>query len=161
LATLTMMSEGKVSECRSYWMKQGLLEGHRVAGQSESSAVWRLTIPNIWDKNIRWAEKYATISERLAYKDRLKKAVSPPLASRICPRCNQEFSPSGRRSRRCPECQLNSTREQALIRATFGTGAVKRFIKKGDACSECGRKERLELHLLDADQEKQHQVRIL
>jgi hypothetical protein len=68
LATLAMMSTGKVSDCRKYLIECGLLQGslHRDPGYPQP--VWHLKIPDLWSENIEWAEAHPTIASRIGWK---------------------------------------------------------------------------------------------
>lgn len=81
LAILSMMSEGKVSDCRAYLIKSGLLKGEVIKDPDQKQPCWHLKIPDIWKKNIEWAQKYAKIKDRLQYKLDQKKSLHPMKAS--------------------------------------------------------------------------------
>jgi hypothetical protein len=69
LATLAMMSAGKVSESRKYLIEAGLLTGSCYKEAGYSNPVWHLAVPDLWRRNIRWAEQYSAIDARLQHKD--------------------------------------------------------------------------------------------
>jgi hypothetical protein len=81
LAMLCMMSVGKVSECRRFWINNGLLNGHREKEPNERNAIWHLIIPDFWEKNIEQSKIYKTIKSRIEFKKKQqidnKKTVSP------------------------------------------------------------------------------------
>jgi len=81
LAQLAMMSEGKVSDCRAYLIKSGLLNGRIIKDPDQKQPCWHLKIPDIWKKNIEWAQKYSKIKDRLQYKQDQKKSLHPMKAS--------------------------------------------------------------------------------
>jgi hypothetical protein len=68
LATLAMMSTGRVSECRDNLLKKKLLEGELRRDPGYPQSVWHLFIPDIWEANTRWARKYPKIADRIGYK---------------------------------------------------------------------------------------------
>ena len=68
LAYLSMMSMGQVSDSRKYWMSIGFIFGDFKRDPGYPQPVWHMRIPNIWKANIEWAEKYASIKERVQYK---------------------------------------------------------------------------------------------
>lgn len=77
LAILAMMSEGKVSDCRAYLIKSGLLKGKVIKDPDQKQPCWHLKVPDIWKKNIEWAQKYSKIKARLQYKLDQKKSLHP------------------------------------------------------------------------------------
>lgn len=68
LATLAMMSEGKVSDCRQYLISAGLLVGELRKDPDYPQSVWRLRIPDIWEENIRWRKGIDSLKDRVALK---------------------------------------------------------------------------------------------
>lgn len=68
LAVLCMMSVGKVSECREYWISVGLLDGQREKEPNERNAIWHLSVPDFWEKNITESKTYKTIKSRIEFK---------------------------------------------------------------------------------------------
>lgn len=68
LAILSGMSTGQVSESRTYWLKIGFLKGIKKRDPGYSQAVWHLTVPDLWQRNIEWCEKYPKISARLEFR---------------------------------------------------------------------------------------------
>lgn len=81
LAILAMMSEGKVSDCRAYLIKSKLLKGKIVKDPDQKQPCWHLTVPDIWKRNIEWAQKFAKIKDRLQYKLDQKKSLHHMKAS--------------------------------------------------------------------------------
>ena len=81
LALLSMMSEGKVSDCRAYLIKSRLLDGEIIKDPDQKQPCWHLIIPDIWKRNINWAQKYAKIKDRLKYKLDQKKSLHHMKAS--------------------------------------------------------------------------------
>jgi hypothetical protein len=69
LATMAMMSTGKVSECRKYLIEAGLLTGSCYQEAGYSNPVWHLSVPDLWRRNVQWAETYSAIDARLNHKD--------------------------------------------------------------------------------------------
>lgn len=76
LAVLSMMSTGKVSECRTTLIELGLLSGELRKDPGYPQPVWHLTIPDIWEKNIAWSIAFPKISDRVEYKSN-QKELSP------------------------------------------------------------------------------------
>lgn len=68
LAILSGMSTGQVSKSRKYWLKIGFLKGEIKKDPGFSQAVWHLTVPDLWQKNIEWCEKYPKIKSRLEFR---------------------------------------------------------------------------------------------
>ena len=69
LATLSMMSTGKVSQCRSYLRAQGLLEGKIRKDPGYPQPVWHLRIPDLWRANIEWRQAIGdALRSRVEYK---------------------------------------------------------------------------------------------
>lgn len=69
LATLAMMSTGKVSDCRKYLLSVGLLKGELRKDPGYPQQVWHLSIPDLWTKNADFVSKFATIKDRIEYKE--------------------------------------------------------------------------------------------
>lgn len=69
LATLCMMSTGKVSECRDFWLSNGMLEGQREKDPGKQNSIWHLSIPDIWEENIKFAKSLPRITDRIKYKE--------------------------------------------------------------------------------------------
>lgn len=72
LAVLSMMSGGKLSECRDSLIAKGLLNGLLVKDPGYPKAVWHFTIPDLWEDNIQWAKTHLKISSRVEYKKSVK-----------------------------------------------------------------------------------------
>jgi len=68
LAKLSMMSVGKVHECRAHLIELGLLTGEIRKDPNYPQPVWHLTIPDLWEMNALWAKANASIEQKLAYK---------------------------------------------------------------------------------------------
>ena len=68
LATLSMMSVGKVSQCRSRLIELGLLEGEVRKDPEYPQPVWHLTIPDIWEDNVKWARSHKSIKAKVSHK---------------------------------------------------------------------------------------------
>jgi hypothetical protein len=68
LATLSMMSVGKVSECRSRLIELGLLRGEVRKDPEYPQPVWHLTVPDIWEINVAWAKKNKSIKAKVDHK---------------------------------------------------------------------------------------------
>lgn len=68
LAILAGISTGQASNSRKYWIKIGFLKGEIRKDPGYSQAVWHLSVPDIWAKNIEWCEKYPKIKDRLAFR---------------------------------------------------------------------------------------------
>jgi hypothetical protein len=68
LATLAMMSEGKVQDCRAYLIQAGLLRGELRRDPGYPQPVWHMAIPDIWAKSFKWAEEHSSMQERIDYK---------------------------------------------------------------------------------------------
>lgn len=64
LARLTGMSRAKVVECRKYLLKVGLLDGYLQKRGNTKRPVWHLTIPDIWEENIRWSKNHTKLHEK-------------------------------------------------------------------------------------------------
>lgn len=75
LAVLSMMSVGQVSKSRKYLLSCGLLKGHIIKDVGYANAVWHLSIPDLWEENIKWAKKYSSIKNRIKYKKEQKETV--------------------------------------------------------------------------------------
>lgn len=73
LASLSMMSTGKVSDCRAYLIEAGLLEGSCYKEPGYPQPVWHLRIPDIWLENITWRKVYDSLKDRVELKKRLRK----------------------------------------------------------------------------------------
>jgi len=67
LATLAMMSTGKVSECRKSLLEKNLIAGE-IRPLPYGQGVWHITIPDVWKENVDFSRKYRSIAERVEYK---------------------------------------------------------------------------------------------
>lgn len=68
LASLSMMSVGKVSTCRKSLLDKGLLEGEKRRDPGFQQQVWHIRIPDLWEDNIQLAKKYSKLKEKVEYK---------------------------------------------------------------------------------------------
>lgn len=68
LAILSGVSTGQVSNSRKYWLKIGFLKGEVRKDPGYSQAVWHLSVPDLWAKNVEWCEKHPKIEDRLAFR---------------------------------------------------------------------------------------------
>lgn len=75
LATLAMMSTGKVSQCRKYLIKEGLLTGTIRRDPGYPQPVWHLRIPDLWQRNVTWRQEFDSLADRLALKTQQKKSL--------------------------------------------------------------------------------------
>ena len=69
LASLSMMSTGKVSTCRKRLLEIGLLKGSLHKDPNYPQPVWHLSIPDLWSQNVSWR---AGLGDRLASRVGLK-----------------------------------------------------------------------------------------
>jgi len=70
LAELAMMSVGKASQCRKHLLAAGLLEGEIRRDAGYPQAVWHLSIPDLWARNVEWRQAHPSLKERIALKER-------------------------------------------------------------------------------------------
>lgn len=75
LATLAMMSAGKVKECRQKLLDKGLLSGMIKRDPGFPQPVWHMAVPNLWVRNVQWCERHPTIRERLLHKLEQRKSL--------------------------------------------------------------------------------------
>jgi len=68
LAILGGMSTGQISNSRKYWLKIGFLKGETRKDPGYPQAVWHLSVPDLWAKNIEWCEKHPKIEDRLTFR---------------------------------------------------------------------------------------------
>jgi hypothetical protein len=68
LAVLGGMSTGQVSASRKYWIKIGFLKGEIKKDPGYSQAVWHITVPDLWQKNVEWCERHPKIQDRLKFR---------------------------------------------------------------------------------------------
>jgi hypothetical protein len=68
LADLAMQSAGKVSTGRKYLLSQGLLIGQFRRDPGYPQPVWHLSIPDLWEQNIRWRKTYDKLRDRIFFK---------------------------------------------------------------------------------------------
>jgi hypothetical protein len=82
LATLAMMSAGKVSQCRKRLIKHGLLEGEIRRDPGYPQPVWHLSIPDLWERNLEWRQDIGDdLKKRIEFKDTQKKSLHVVKAS--------------------------------------------------------------------------------
>jgi hypothetical protein len=100
LAILSMMSTGKVSQCRKYLIEKGLLKGEIRRDPGYPQPVWHLQIPDIWKENVTWRQEFDSLADRIALKKEQKKSLhrvkaspgeEPPLPGET--KKNQEENP--------------------------------------------------------------------
>jgi len=73
LAILAMMSVGKLVDCRTYLLEQGLLEGEIRKDPGYPQPVWHLRVPNLWPANITWRDDLGhALKGRISYKKQQK-----------------------------------------------------------------------------------------
>jgi hypothetical protein len=68
LATLAMISGGRVSQCRDRLISKKLLNGEFRRDPGYPQAVWHLSVPDFWEANTRWARRYPKIADRIGFK---------------------------------------------------------------------------------------------
>lgn len=90
LAVLAGISTGQVSSSRKYWLKIKFLAGEVRKDPGYSQAVWHLSIPDLWAKNIEYCKQYPKIADRLAFRRAHKslhrmKATEKPSQDEIKP----------------------------------------------------------------------------
>lgn len=109
LSVLTMMSVGKIIQCRDRLIKNGLLKGELKRDTGFQKDVWHFTVPNLWEKNIAWTKGHMRISDRIEWKRRMaankRLLESGPEESGLeCPDSEDiEVSPQKLGHYRCPE----------------------------------------------------------
>lgn len=72
LATLSMMSAGKVTDCRTHLLKVGLLEGETQKSPEYQWPIWHLTIPDLWELNTKTAKSIPSLKNRIEFKKNQK-----------------------------------------------------------------------------------------
>lgn len=89
LAALSMMSIGKFSECRTFLLEQGLLEGYLENEDGRGNKRWHLTVPDMWEENIKISKQYKSVKDRVKFKKEQalinKKTVSPGEKETVSP----------------------------------------------------------------------------
>lgn len=69
LATLSMMSAAKVHDCRQYLLEVGLLTGEIRRDPDYPQAVWHLSVPDLWRRNLEWRKRLGDkLTDRIQYK---------------------------------------------------------------------------------------------
>jgi hypothetical protein len=81
LATASMMSTGKASQCRKSLIEKGLLEGEIRKDPGYPQPVWHLTIPDLWADNIAWRQKNNSLLDRIRAKANQRKSFHQMKAS--------------------------------------------------------------------------------
>ncbi|MBN1370432.1 MAG: hypothetical protein JW987_00615 [Anaerolineaceae bacterium] len=149
LAELCMMSEGKIADCRKYWLSTRLLTGklEKVDNSPEGYKVWHLTDPDVWDQNNRWGTEYSTLQSRVDLKrdQRLNGNGWKSENQRMCPRCGEMFTITGPQSVRCENCSRAHNIEKNQVWRKLGTKTVN---VPGASCTIVGcENTNLEYHL--------------
>jgi hypothetical protein len=151
LAILAMMSEGQVADSRKYLLDQNLIDGEKIVG-TNNLVLWHISIPDLWEWNIRWAETYKSFNSRIQWKLEQKEDKKNGI-EKVCRRCHNSFVTNGRRSKRCVNCQNEMNIEKENIYNHIKQ-PQKKFLEKLELseqyCSLCEGTEDLELHL-DSD----------
>jgi hypothetical protein len=75
LADFAMMSAGQVHDSRQYLLSVGLLTGEIKKDPGPYNPVWHLTVPDLWEKNIKWRQANERLLERIELKRRQKRAI--------------------------------------------------------------------------------------
>jgi hypothetical protein len=82
LATLAMMSTGKVSQCRKRLIERGLLEGEIRRDPGYPQPVWHLSIPDLWERNLKWRQDIGDdLRKRIELKSTQKESLHVMKAS--------------------------------------------------------------------------------
>src|SRR3972149_3781856 len=81
LAALAMMRDGQGSLSRQFWLRFGLLTGGPNRDPGYPQPVYHLTVPNIWKRNVEWSEAYASLGDRVAFKQAQKESLHQVKAS--------------------------------------------------------------------------------
>lgn len=69
LATLAMMSRGKVHAARKRLLEIGLLVGEKRQDPGQTFPVWHLRIPDLWQENTLWQQENPTLRDKIALKE--------------------------------------------------------------------------------------------
>lgn len=89
LATLSMMSVGKFSECRTFLLDQGLLDGYLENDEGRGNKRWHLTVPDLWGENVKISQQFKTVKDRVKFKKNQivdsKKTFSPGEKETVSP----------------------------------------------------------------------------
>jgi len=75
LAALAMMSAGKASQSRKHLLGIGLLTGEIRRDIGYPQPVWHLSVPDLWEENVAWANDHPTLQDRIAWKKYHKEAA--------------------------------------------------------------------------------------
>ena len=89
LATLSMMSVGKFSECRTFLLEQGLLDGYLENDEGRGNKRWHLTVPDLWEENVKISQRFKSVKDRVKFKKNQlfdsKKTASPGEKETVSP----------------------------------------------------------------------------
>ena len=99
LATLSMMSTGKAHQMIHALMSKQLLFGNLVKDPGYHSAVWHITVPDLWRRNTEWSIANRSLLERVKAKEHQhERSCGERSVERSCG--ERERSP-GERERSC------------------------------------------------------------
>jgi hypothetical protein len=136
LAALSGMSAGKVSECRKYWIELGFLDGEIRRDAGYPQPVWHLTIPDLWSKNIKWAENHLSIKSRIEFKKSLHEMKSSRDEEGV-PTCEGGGSPHETKKKEKEEKKGNNNNENSKpYDRAKGIEEAKKRKAKADALRE-------------------------
>lgn len=92
LATLSMMSAGKVTDCRKHLLKVGLLEGETQKSPEYQWPIWHLTIPDLWELNTKTAKSIPSLKNRIEFKknQKLESTISDSCGEGGISSCGEE-----------------------------------------------------------------------
>lgn len=92
LATLSMMSAGKVTDCRTHLLKVGLLEGETQKSPEYQWPIWHLTIPDLWELNTKTAKSIPSLKNRIEFKknQKLESTISDSCGEGGISSCGEE-----------------------------------------------------------------------
>ncbi len=81
LATLAMMSAGKVQDCRAYLLRMGLLEGEFRRDPGYPQPVYHLRVPDLWQRNQQLIDSSLghSLKKRVAFKAAQRALPALPL----------------------------------------------------------------------------------
>lgn len=81
LATLSMMSVGKVQDCRAYLLRMGLLEGEFRRDPGYPQPVYHLRVPDLWQRNQQLIDSGLghSLKKRVAFKAAQRELPALPL----------------------------------------------------------------------------------
>lgn len=78
IATLAGVSIGTVSKARKDLIDLGFLQGKLWRDPQYPHPVWHITVPDLWAKNIEWAQKHESIQSRLDYRKSVQQVKLSP-----------------------------------------------------------------------------------